>query len=591
MSPFKTYFQFVKPYWKLIFITIIIGVIKFGIPLTLPLMMQYVIDGLLTNDEMAVNEKVSKLVYLLVGALILFIIVRWPIEYLRQYFAQLATSRILFDIRNRLFDHIQKLSIRFYQNRKVGEIISRFINDVEQTKSIVEVGLMNIWLDLFTLTIALGFMFYLNPILALIAISIFPLYAIAVKILYKRLKQLTKDRSQALAEIQAYLHERIQGIPVIRSFTLEKVERDRFGKRNSIYLDKALKQTRWNALTHSIINTLTDIAPLLVIGYGGYQVIQGNLTLGAFVAFFGYLDRLYSPLRRLVNSSTVLTQAAASLERMVEFMEEPYDIVDAPHAYPIRNVKGDIQFDHVTFSYLKDGEPILKDIQFSIRSGETVALVGMSGGGKSSLVGLIPRFFDINQGVIRIDGHDITNIQTKSLRENIGMVQQDNILFSGSVRENILFGKPDATEEEMIQAAKAANAHDFILELPNKYDTEIGERGVKLSGGQKQRVAISRVFLKDPQILILDEATSALDLESEALIQKSLDRLAKDRTTLIVAHRLSTITHADKIVYMEDGQIKEMGTHQQLMKTGGGYARLYNVQNLTSDSPVKTTNY
>lgn len=580
MSSLKAYFKFVKPYWFLIMVTLIIGIIKFAIPLTLPLLLLYVIDHLVLAD-LPIDEKVTKLSYVIILAAVLFIFFRGPIEYYRQYFAQLITSKVLYDIRNHLYDHIQKLSIRFYQNRKVGEIISRFVNDVEQTRNIVEIGMMNIWLDMFTLTIALGFLFYLDPMLALVSILIFPFYGISVKILHKRLRILSKDRSQALAEIQGYLHERIQGVPVIRSFTLEAYESNRFEGKNNNYLNKALAQTRWNALTFGVINTITDIAPLMVLAYGGYKMIQGDLSVGEFVAFFAYLERLYAPLRRLVNSSTVLTQATASMDRVLEFMNETYDIKDLPESVDVPKISGRIEFNRVSFSYNGEDNLVLRDINLSIHSGETIAFVGMSGGGKSSLVSLIPRFYDINQGSIKLDGKDIRDFTLKSLRQKIGMVLQDNFLFSGTIRENIILGNPNSSEQEIIDAAISANAHEFISQLPQGYDTEIGERGVKLSGGQKQRVAIARVFLKDPQILILDEATSALDLESEALIQNSLAKLAKDRTTLVVAHRLSTITHADQIVLIEDGEIKERGTHQQLMNHNGSYARLYSVQKLT----------
>ncbi|WP_025680857.1 ABC transporter ATP-binding protein [Paenibacillus massiliensis] len=580
MKDLKWYLGFIKPYRLRIVAALSIGVIKFSIPLLLPLLIQYTVDHLLLEESISAEKKISQLFWLLGGAAVVFVVLRGPVEFARQYLAQWITSSVLFDIRNRMYDHLQRLSLRFYHNRKTGDTISRFINDVEQTKNIVEVGMMNVWLDLFSLLLALGFMIYMDFKLTIAAFVVLPLYAISVKILYKRLKQLTKDRSKALAGIQAYLTERIQGIAVIRSFTLERYEREQFGQVNQQFLQKALSQTRWNAMTFAIINTLTDIAPLLVIGYGGYAVIQGEVTLGTFVAFFGYLERMYNPLRRLVNASTVLTQASASLERVMELMEEPYDIRDAPQAKELKEPIQDIELRQVSFKYETSSSWILQNIQLHIRSGETIALVGMSGGGKSSLITLLPRFYDVQEGAVLVNGLDVREWTLSSLRSQMGMVLQDHFLFSGSVHDNIRVGNPDADEEAVRAAARAANADIFIEQLPQGYDTEIGERGVKLSGGQKQRIAIARVFLKNPAVLILDEATSALDLEAEHQIQESLLRLSEGRTTIIVAHRLSTITHADRIIVIQEGRITEEGTNEELLQREGDYARLYNIQQL-----------
>lgn len=328
------------------------------------------------------------------------------------------------------------------------------------------------------------------------------------------------------------------------------------------------------------INTVTDIGPLIVIGTGGFLAINGSITVGTLAAFVGYLEQLFGPLRRLVSSFTTLTQSFASMDRVFQLLDEDYDIKNKKGALPIEIKQGHIELTNVKFKYDQNEANILKDINLEINQGETVAFVGMSGGGKSTLINLIPRFYDVTEGEIKIDGTNIKSYLTGSLRRQIGLVQQDNILFSDTIKENILLGKPDASDEEVINAAKMANAHDFIMELSQGYDTEVGERGVKLSGGQKQRVSIARIFLNNPPIIILDEATSALDLESESIIQDALSVLSANRTTLIVAHRLSTITHADKIVVVENGEIVESGSHSALLAKKGAYEHLYSIQNL-----------
>ncbi|MDX5474828.1 MAG: ABC transporter ATP-binding protein/permease [Bacillaceae bacterium] len=580
MGSIRRYLQFVKPYTWQIIGTVLIGIFKFGLPLLIPLLLKYVVDDILLSTDLSSEEKSSELMLIMGVAIAVFVLLRPPIEYYRQYLAQWTGSKVLYDIRDKLFEHIQRLSLRFYANNRAGEVISRVIHDVEQTKNFVITGLMNVWLDLATILIVIIIMFQVDVMLTIVSIILFPLYGISVKYFYSRLRDLTRKRSQALAEVQGHLHERVQGMPVIQSMAIEDYEQEQFQKQNKNFLSKALIHTSWNAKTFAVVNTITDVAPLLVIFYAGYSVVQGTLSIGEMVMFVAYIDRLYAPLRRLINSSTTLTQSLASMDRVFEFVDEKYDILDKDNAKPMKAVHGEVRFENVSFRYEEKEDYVLKNLSLNVRQGETVALVGMSGGGKSTLVSLLPRFYDVTKGKILLDGVDIKDVKVRQLRKNIGMVLQDSILFSDSIRENIALGKPDSSMEEIMEAAKAANAHDFIMNLPEQYETKVGERGVKLSGGQKQRVSIARVFLKNPPILIMDEATSALDLESEHLIQESLELLAADRTTFIVAHRLSTITHADRIILLENGEIVEQGSHEELMKKQGSYYNLYSIQEL-----------
>lgn len=578
MDSMKRYMYFVKPYYWQIALTVLIGIFKFAIPLFIPLLIKIVIDDIIGAPNLTDDEKMTQLFMWLGGTAVVFFLVRPPIEYYRQYFAQLVSNKILYDIRGYLYAHLQRLSLRYYANTRAGEIISRVINDVEQTKNFVMIGLMNLWLDLATILIAIGIMLTMDVPLTIVTLLAFPFYAFSVKYFFGRLRDLTRKRSQALANVQSYLHERVQGMSVVKSFALEKREEKLFNETNDEFLEKAIDHTKWNAKAFAVVNTITDVAPLLVIGYAGYLVIEGDLSVGTMVAFIAYIERLYNPLRRLVNSSTTLTQSFASMDRVFELVDEEYDITDKEGAKELGQVDGKIEFRDVSFEYNKGDGKVLKNLNFTVKPGQTIAFVGMSGGGKSTIISLIPRFYDVTEGGIYIDDRNVEDVTVHSLRDQIGLVLQDSILFSDSVKANILMGRPGATDEEVFAAAEAANAHEFITGLPKGYDTEVGERGVKLSGGQKQRIAIARVFLKNPSILVLDEATSALDLESEALIQDSLDRLARERTTLIVAHRLSTITHADQILVIDHGELVERGTHDELMKQEGVYSDLYRIQ-------------
>ncbi|WP_242144446.1 MULTISPECIES: ABC transporter ATP-binding protein [unclassified Bacillus cereus group] len=585
MQGIKRYLQFVKPYRWLIVITIIIGLIKFGIPLIMPWLLKYIIDDVIQGGG-SLQEKTSQLITAVGITFFIFAVLRPPIEYYRQYFAQRIGNTVLYDLRKHIFDHLQRLSLRYYSNTKTGEVISRVIHDVEQTKDFVITGLMNVWLDMATILIAMVVMFSMNIKLTLVALFILPIYAVAVKYFFSRLRKLTRVRSQALATMQGYLHERIQGMQVTRSFALEEYEQRQFEKRNNDFLTKALNHTSWTAKTFSAVNTLTDLGPLLVIVFAAYEVIHGNLTLGTMVAFVGYMDSLYSPLRRLVNSSTTLTQSFASMDRVFELLDEKYEIVNVDHAIQTKKLDGKVVFDDVSFRYNEKETDVLRHLSFTIAPGEKVALVGASGGGKSSIASLIPRFYDVSSGAVYIDDVNVKEYEMRNLRSHIGIVLQDNLLFSDTIRANILYGNPNATDEAVIAAAKAAQIHDFIIDLPDGYHTIVGERGVKLSGGQRQRIAIARVFLKNPSLLILDEATSALDLENERYIQEALQTLAADRTTIIIAHRLATITHVDTIVYIENGEIKEKGSHEQLMEKRGLYYNLYQLQHIEETTPL-----
>lgn len=573
--------KYISPYRNKLSLALLFGLLKYGFTLIIPLILKYIIDEVILSESVNQQEKFEMLLFSIGSIFLIILIFRPIIEFFRQYYAFCLENAVVYDIRNDLFHHLQKLSLNYYANKKSGDIISRTVHDVDKARSFVITGLVNIWLDIATIFVVVIILLTMNAKLTLVALLVFPFYVFCVKYYYSRLKIKTKERSQTLANIQSSLGEKIQGISVIISFVLEDYIQNKFKKTIKNHLKTSNEHGVEMGKTFASVNTITELAPLLVIGYAGYQVVSGVLSIGTMVAFVAFLDKMYTPLKRLSDSGNVLTQSLASIERLFEVFDSNIDVKDKDSSRIVNEFEGEIEFKSVSFSYGTNEEKVLKDINLKINKGEKVALVGASGGGKSSLVGLIPRFYDIDNGEITIDKQNINSMKLKSLRKNIGIVFQDNILFSDSVFENIKLGNPEATDEEIFEASKKANAHDFILKLPKGYNTNVGERGVKLSGGQKQRIAIARMFLKNAKILILDEATSALDLKSERLIQELIDELSKDKTSIIVAHRLSTITHVDKIVVFKDGEIVETGKHDELIDLKAVYYNLYKIQKLS----------
>lgn len=498
-------------------------------------------------------------------------------------------QRVTFKLRNDLFEHIQSLSLSFFQLNRSGSIVSRLTSDIGLAQNFIGNACAVLWMDAISVVgIAIYLLFIYRP-MALVALAVLPFWVVAIKICGSRIREASHDVQEGLSELTGQVQEKVSGATVVQAFAREKREARLFHRTHRTLLDRQLKTVLYMAWNAAASTVLTGIAPLTVIMYGAHEVFAGRMTAGLLITFWTTLALFYFPLQRLTDLSAVIANATAAIERIYEVFDIKSEIQDAPDAAALSfPIEGAIELKNVSFGYEAapseqraiDGRDgwILKKINLSISPGEVVALVGPSGAGKSTLINLVPRFYDVQEGAVLIDGCDVKDVKVKSLRKNIGMVLQDNILFTGTLRDNILYGRPGASEEEMVEAAIAGNAHEFILSLPDGYDTQIGERGAKLSGGQKQRIAISRAFLRDPRILILDEATSALDSESERLIQAALNRLMVGRTTLIIAHRLSTVLHADCIVVLDKGMIVEKGTHAELLSNKGLYYHLYKAQ-------------
>jgi subfamily B ATP-binding cassette protein MsbA len=512
------------------------------------------------------------------AATLLIVYAVWGVSmYYRSYWAQLAGHRVMLDLRTDLFQHVQRLSHSFYQARQSGGIVSRLTADIALAQNFVGAAMTNIWMDVVACVFYVALLLSMDVQLTLVALLVFPLYILCMRTFGVESKRTSKEVQGAMEEFSGDLQERIAGYALVKSFASERREaRTFFGSARDLY-DLVMENARITNLSSSLVQWLTEMATLALIWYGGYRIFKGQSTIGEVIAFILLLRQLYFPVNRISEMNTVLHNSLAAIERIFEVFDTEPEVTERPKARNLPRLTGEIAFERVDFGYTPE-RLILRDINLHVRAGEVVALVGPSGAGKTTLVQLIPRFYDPTAGRVLANGIDLRDVTIRSLRSQIGIVAQDTILFSGSVRENIVYGNPDASDDQLLAVARAAHVEEFVAELAEGYDTLLGERGTKLSGGQRQRIAIARAFLIDPRILILDEATSALDSESERLIQDALARLMRDRTSVIIAHRLSTVLHADRIVVLDEGQIVQVGPHARLIEQGGLYRRLYETQ-------------
>lgn len=562
--------KYIKPYWKRGLAAGICTIIAAGGTAYLPFVIKDMVDQVL-------SEKNTTMLNWIVLSIIVVFVIRGIAYYGQSYLMNYVGQRVIIDIRKAVFEKLQRLSMSFYDKHKTGTIMSYVTNDVSALQSAMVDNVVEMITETVILVASIVMMIYLDWKLFLVTFATFPVVLFFIDNFGKRIRKSGSRIQEAAADITSVLQEVASSPRVIKSFVREGYEVDRFDKENMNNFRANMKYAQLSSTLTPTIEFVAAVGVSIILWYGGNSVINGSITAGSLVAFLTYAVNISNPIKRLSRVIGNIQKALAAAQRVFDVLDLPEDIKNAPDAKALPKVKGDVRFNDVSFAY-NENEEVLSHVSFEVKPGEMIAFVGPSGAGKSTVASLLPRFYDATNGSITIDGQDIRKVTLDSLREQVGIVPQETVLFNGSVYDNILYGRLDATREEVEAAAKAANAHDFIMQLPDGYETMLGDRGMNISGGQRQRISIARAILKNPQILILDEATSALDTESERVVQEALDRLMVGRTSFVIAHRLSTIKNADKIMVLEKGQLIEQGNHDELMAMDGLYAHLYKIQ-------------
>lgn len=575
-TPIWRFLAFAKPYWPYVLGATLFGLVKFLAPLAFPWMLKVLLDDVVLNEAIDATTREREIMYLV--GIVLAINAVWMVAtYFRSVFAAKAGHRLIRDLRVALFSHVQRLSHDFFTRHQTGAIASRVVNDISLAQNFVGSALTNVWMDAILLVALIAILISIHPMMTMISLLLMPIYIVALRAMGPRIRQSSQEVQQRLEVLAGELHEKVAGVAVVKGFARESAETTRFAAHANKLLSRILHSARYTAANEVAVGFVVHTAPILVVWYGVHEILTGRLTVGALTQFLLYLGMFYSPLQRLSDLSVVLGNALAAIDRIFEYFDTQPHVAEHANAKRIERCEGRIELERVFFGYDADAA-ILKDVTLTIHPAQTVAFVGPSGAGKSTLASLVPRFYDPTAGSIRLDGVDLRELALDSLRAHIGIVNQETILFSGTVLENLLVAAPNATQDQIIAALEAANALEFVQGLPDGLANEVGERGAVLSGGQKQRLAIARAFLKDPKILILDEATSALDSRAERIIQTATARLLKNRTSIVIAHRLSTVLRADQIVVIDGGRVVDVGRHHELLMRGGLYAQLYNEQ-------------